>query len=172
MFLMWTDNLSVGVKYFDEDHRQLIRFINELHTAIQEVDAEGKIAAEEIEIALHRLENYFQYHCVQEEVFMDKIAYPGLAEHKQSHQYFFSTVETMSQRFRGSRNLEHASELMQFMYDWLTHHINGVDRKYGEYLRSYPVPSHFLDQPKSSITERKRLLNALVPLPKKESNAA
>jgi hemerythrin len=168
---MWTDNLSVGVKYFDEDHKQLIRFINELHAAIQDVDAEGKIAEEEIEFALHRLENYFQYHCIQEEVFMDKIAYPEIDEHRECHKNFLRQVESMSESFRGSRNPQHAAELMQFIYDWLTNHINVVDRKYGDYLRSCPLPSQFLQQPKSSIEERKRFLSALVPLQKKEDSA-
>jgi hemerythrin len=167
---MWTDNLSVGVKYFDEDHKNLIRFINELHGAIQDVDTDGKIAEEEIEIALHRLENYFQYHCIQEEVFMSKIIYPEIEDHKKSHQYFFSRVEVMSQSFRGSRNPQHAIELMQFMYDWLTNHINITDRKYGDYLRSSQISSEFFSQSKPSIEKRKRFLSTLAQLPKNKSN--
>ncbi len=169
MILMWTDQLSVGVKYFDEDHKNLIRFINELHGAIQEVDAEGKIAEDEIEIALHRLENYFQYHCIQEEVLMKKIAFPGFDEHKEKHKFFLSTVEAMSQRFRGSRNPQHAIELMQFMYDWLTNHINKEDKKYGDYLRSSRISPEFFQQSKPSIAERKHFLSTLVLLPKKEA---
>ena len=139
MILMWTDNLSVGVKYFDEDHKNLIRFINELHSAIQDVDAKGRIAEDEIEFALHRLENYFQYHCVQEEVFMSKIAYPEIDEHKKLHQYFLGKVETMSRSFCGSRKPEDANELMKFMYDWVTDHLNTADKKYSDYLRSCQI---------------------------------
>jgi hemerythrin len=172
MKLMWTDHLSVGIKYFDEDHKHLIRFINELQSAIENVDAEGRIAEDEIEIALIRLENYFQYHCVQEEIFMKKIAYPEIEEHKTHHQFFLSQVEAMSQSFRGSRKPEDAVKLMEFMYDWVTNHINNADKKYGDYLRSCKVSPEAFNQSKSSIAERKHFLSALVPLIKNESNAA
>lgn len=135
MKLMWTENLSVGVRYFDEDHKRLIRMINELHDATQNVDSSGNIPEDEIEIALHRLENYFQYHCMQEEVFMATIKYPGIAEHKQCHQEFIAKVTAMSRSFSGSRDPKHGGELMQFMYDWLTDHIHGIDKQYGEYLQ-------------------------------------
>lgn len=136
MLLMWTENLSVGVKTFDDDHKRLIRMINELHGAIEDVDAQGKIGEEEIEIALHRLENYFTTHCLREEETMAKTGYPGLVEHKQEHQMFFATVTEMAQHFRGSRDPKHASEIMQFMYDWLTDHIFVIDRKYTMHMKA------------------------------------
>jgi hemerythrin-like metal-binding protein len=136
MLLMWTENLSVGVKRFDEDHKRLIRMINELHGALQDVDAQGKIAEDEIEIALHRLENYFTTHCLQEEARMAETGYPGLEEHRQEHQKFFARVAEMSQRFRGSRDPRYATELMQFMYDWLTDHIFVIDRQYTAHLNA------------------------------------
>ncbi|MGD0547580.1 MAG: hemerythrin domain-containing protein [Terracidiphilus sp.] len=74
--------MSVGVKGFDDDHKRLIRLINELHGVIQDVDANGKIPVEEIEIALHRLENYFQYHCLQEERVMEQTGFSELRDHR------------------------------------------------------------------------------------------
>lgn len=136
MLLLWTDNLSVGIKGFDEDHRRLIRMINELHMVIQDVDANGKIPVEEIEIALHRLENYFSYHCLEEERLMEQTGYPELREHRLEHQKFFATVAEMSQRFLGSSEPAHATEVMQFMYDWLTNHIFAIDMKYSAHLRA------------------------------------
>ena len=136
MLLMWTENLSVGVKTFDDDHKRLIRMINELHGALEDVDAHGKIAEEEIVIALHRLENYFTTHCLREEKIMEQTGYSGLQEQRLEHQKFFATVAEMSQRFRGSQEPKHAADLMQFMYDWLTDHIFVIDRKYTMYLNA------------------------------------
>jgi hemerythrin len=67
---------------------------------------------------------------------MDQTGYPGLKEHRQEHQKFFAKVAEMSQRFRGSRNPKHATELMQFMYDWLTDHIFVIDRKYTAHMNA------------------------------------
>jgi hemerythrin len=164
MILMWTDNLSVGIKYFDEDHKRIVRMINELHDAILRVDASGQIAEDEIEIALHRLENYFQYHCIQEEVFMLKIAYPEIEVHKQLHRAFFEKVSAISQAFRGSRSPMHANELMQFIYEWLTDHIHITDKKYADYFATCKISPDFFQYLKSTNADRNRLLNGAVPV--------
>ncbi len=136
MLLMWTDNLSVGVKNFDDDHKRMIRMINELHGAIEDVDDAGRIAEDEVEIALHRLENYIQYHCLEEERLMEQTGYPELRDHRKEHQGFNAKIAEMALRFRGSQDPNHATELMQFMYDWLTEHIFVTDRKYSSHLQS------------------------------------
>ncbi|HEY1257334.1 MAG TPA: bacteriohemerythrin [Terracidiphilus sp.] len=134
MLLMWTDNLGVGVKAFDDDHKRLIRMINELHGVIQDVDKEGKVPVEEIEIALHRLENYFKYHCLEEERLMEQTAFPGIREHRLEHKNFFAKITEMTLRFRGSSDVKDATELMEFIYGWLTNHIFVTDRKYSSHL--------------------------------------
>jgi len=139
MLLMWTDHLSCGVEDFDDDHKRLIRMINELHGVILDVNAKGMIAEEEIEIAVHRLQNYFEYHCLQEEKVMAETSYLGLNEHKREHVIFFDTVAEMSTRFRGSADPKDAVELMQFMYDWLTNHIYATDKKFASHLHSQGI---------------------------------
>jgi hemerythrin-like metal-binding protein len=161
MILMWTDNLSVGVKYFDEDHKRLIRMINELHFEIQDAAATGKIAEDEIELALHRLENYFEYHCLQEEIFMEKVAYPGIDEHRHCHQIFFNKVAAMSCEFTGSRDPAHAIELMQFIYDWVIEHIHTIDKKYSDYLFDKKIGPADFEKFLPGTAERKRSLSNL-----------
>jgi hemerythrin len=136
MLLMWTGNLSVGVKDFDDDHKRLIRIINELHSAIQDAQLSGKVPEEEIEIALHRLENYLQYHCAREELYMANTGYPDLAEHRQEHTQFGAKIVEMRQRFHGSSSLEDAQAVMDFVYNWLTHHINVTDKKFATHMHA------------------------------------
>ncbi len=136
MLLVWTGNLSVGVKEFDDDHKRLLRMINELGAAIRAAGAHGPVEEEEIEITLHRLENYTQYHCAREEELMAKTRFPDIEDHRREHQFFFATIAEMSQRFRGSTDPRHATELMQFMYDWLTNHIYVTDMKYASHLHA------------------------------------
>jgi hemerythrin len=135
MLLMWTGNLSVGVKAFDDDHKQLIRIINELHGAIQNVNETGEIEGAEVEMALHRLENYSRGHCSREEALMEKFQYPDNLKHKQQHQEFYDRIADMTERFRGSKSPKHAEEVMQFIYSWLTNHINESDKAVSLYLR-------------------------------------
>jgi hemerythrin-like metal-binding protein len=136
MLLMWTDNLSVNIKDFDDDHKRVIRIINELHGAIQGAAATGKIAAAEMEIALHRLDNYVQRHCAQEELFMTQTGYSELEEHKKEHAKLAALIGDIQSRLRGSTDPKDAAELMQFVYDKVIDHIFVTDRKYSSYLHS------------------------------------
>jgi len=163
MILLWTDNLSVGVKYFDEDHRRLISMINELNSAVQNVDVAGSIAEDEIEIALHRLENYFEYHCLQEEVFMENIGFPELDDHRLHHRQFLEKIKSMSDAMSGSRDPLHAKDLMQFIYDWLINHVNGADKKYGEYLHSEKASRPILNNAKPGVAGRNLVLTRVAP---------
>jgi len=139
MLLMWTEKLSVGVKVLDEDHKKMIHMVNELHGAIQAADAMGQMDRQEIEIALHRLQNYTHYHFAREEALLSKTGYANLEDHKQKHQALLDALMEMSARFIGSTDPVAATELMQFMYDWLTHHVNVTDKRYTEHLNEFGI---------------------------------
>jgi hemerythrin len=139
MLIIWTDNLSVGMKAFDDDHKRLIQIINELHYLVQEGKAEGQIPLEEIEIQLHRLENYTRYHCACEEKLLAMTCYPKLAEHKLEHENLIAKIADMSERFKGSTCPSDAEELMNFAYEWVRDHISSTDKEYAEHLRSFDL---------------------------------
>jgi len=136
---MWTGNLSVGIEGFDEDHKRLIQMLNELHRAAERQDASGKMDCEEIEIALHRLENYTKYHCTQEEYVMAETGYPDLESHQAEHKKLIAMIADMEARFRGSTSPAHAEELMQVIYGWIINHVNLTDKKYSGYLNARGV---------------------------------
>lgn len=135
MLLIWTDNLSVGIKAFDDDHKRMIRIINELHHEVVEGKIRGKVSPEEIEIQLHRLQNYTIYHCALEEKVLEVTGYPNLEAHKQEHAELIAKIADMSLRFRRSTNPADAEEIMNFAYEWLRDHIFTQDREYVEHLR-------------------------------------
>jgi hemerythrin-like metal-binding protein len=136
---MWTEDLSVGIKDFDDDHKRVVRIINELHGAIQDAAVTGKIERVAIELALHRLENYLQYHCAQEELLMGQTGYPELEEHKKEHLKLTVLIADMQERFHGSTDPKDAAEITRFVFDWLIDHILVTDMKYSEYLHSKGV---------------------------------
>lgn len=146
MLLLWTDNLSVGIDQFDDDHKRLIAIINELHCSIQAARAKGAIDKEEIEIVLHRLQNYIRYHCDREELFMAKTEYPELDSHRKEHRRLEARIADMAERFRDSTNPEHAAEIMQFIFDWVTNHIFVYDRQYSSHLRANGLFDDLVDE--------------------------
>jgi hemerythrin len=137
MALMWTQNLSVGIKQFDDDHKTLIRFVNELQSEIQDARAKGIIDPVEIEVIFHRMENYAKWHFSSEEKAMEKTCFPGLEEHRAQHQKFIATVTKMSARCLGSNDLKHADEIVQFIHAWITDHVYQMDGKYVDHLHKH-----------------------------------
>lgn len=133
--VMWTDELSVGIKRFDDDHKRFVRLINQLSLVLEHADENGQIPGEEIDITLHELENYFFGHCFREEQVMAKAGYPGLEEQHEQHQEFITKVRELAFHCQGSTNAKHGLELLQFMYNWLNSHIAVSDRKYMQHLR-------------------------------------
>ena len=94
-FIEWKDSYSIGVEKVDEDHRQLVDVINELHAAITRAHGRDSIeaAVDELETMLDMVDELIDYatdHFAWEEEYMLKYAYSGYAEMKQAHQQFMS----------------------------------------------------------------------------------
>lgn len=130
MLLVWTENLSVMIKELDDDNKKLIKVINELHHAMLEAGASGQVEAVEIEIALHRLGNYSKVHFDREEKILALADHADLATNQEAHREMVQTIAEMKVRFHNSTDLRHASELMNFAYDWLTNHVYVTDRRW------------------------------------------
>lgn len=134
MLLVWTENLSVKVQELDDDHKKLIKVINELHYAILGGGSSGEVDAVEIEIALHRLENYARVHFDREEKILAAAAHADLEAQREAHRNMVLAVAEMTVRFHESTKSRHASELMNFAYEWLTNHVYVADRRWAEQL--------------------------------------
>ena len=76
---LWSDSeLSVGNSLMDNDHRQMVKLINDLFLAMEE--HEGKVVLARL---LGDLIKFTQDHFKREEELMQRIRYPEYAHHKQ-----------------------------------------------------------------------------------------
>lgn len=131
--LEWTDDLSVGIEEIDEQHRELVRLLNQLHTAIWE--KHGTDACIEI---LDKLVEYTRVHFAVEESLMRILGYPDYAPHRHEHENLISQVVELQRKLKsGEANV--SFELMHFLKNWLTHHIMGTDKAYAPYFLSKGV---------------------------------
>lgn len=122
--ITWNQSLSVGVEIIDKEHKVLVDTLNDLHDAMmkgQAKDVTGPI--------LRNLLEYTRNHFSHEEAMLAKAGYTGLETHKLQHRELTRKVEGYIDRFeRGDITL--SLHLMQFLRDWLTRHIQKVDRQY------------------------------------------
>jgi hemerythrin len=127
----WQDRYAVGVTEIDEQHRRLIAAINDFYTGLQ-----YDRSREALTKLLRFLIDYIDMHFKTEEVFMERHAYPGFAEHKRQHQGFVSRVSQMAERYL-SGNLLLSLEVTRFLRQWLTEHILGTDKELGLFLTAH-----------------------------------
>jgi len=87
---------------------------------------------------LKKLVSYTQEHFSAEEAMLTKASYPGLAEHKLKHSALIKQVQEYVTQFEqggGSVNIQ----LLNFLRDWLSNHIQKVDHEYTAWLNSHGV---------------------------------
>lgn len=126
--LTWNEGLSVKVGQFDREHKELVNLINKLHDAMKA--GQGKNAIGE---TLNGLIKYTREHFAAEERLMKLHGYPIYEKHKQEHNHLTMTVLDLQKGYlEGSVPL--SQTVMTFLKDWLTGHIQGMDKEYGPYL--------------------------------------
>ncbi len=129
--MTWNEKMSVGVKVLDDDHKRLVALVNELHDALKTghgKDALGKI--------LDSLVTYTKSHFAREEQFFARRNYPDSAAHKKEHDDLTNQVLQVQAKFNSGASTGLSLQVMNFLRDWLTNHIQGSDKKYGPYLNS------------------------------------
>ena len=128
-FITWDDNLySMGQPTVDGQHRRLFDLINQLHDATQAGKGNEAVGA-----VLGSLIDYVNVHFAAEERLMAACGYPGLEAHRQDHARLTQRVLELQQRFQQGHAIA-AVQLLDFLGEWLSSHIQCSDRKYVSFL--------------------------------------
>lgn len=131
--IVWSDDLSVKVSKSDEQHKVLIKLINDLHEAM----LKGK-SKEIISEILKSLIDYTVIHFNEEEALLEKYNYPDLAVQKKAHGFFVQKVSEFQEGYKKNK-FGLSIEIMDFLSDWLQKHINGIDKNYSAFLNEKGV---------------------------------
>jgi len=126
--MKWESRLTVGIKQFDDHHKELIRIISELRESKK--SGENHVYLKNL---LFELLSYTKYHFTAEERLMEKHNYQQMNEHKLEHKKLTEQVEQFLERYSdGTSDLD--EQLFEFLKRWLFEHILETDKKLGEYL--------------------------------------
>lgn len=130
----WTPDLDSGIALVDEQHKILVRCINELHEANSRKDfaAEGKI--------IEDLIRYTVEHFTDEERLMDEAGYPLSKQHKAIHQRFVSKVGEMQQSHQAGQDI--GQTLLDVLHSWLFTHISHHDRGFIAVVQKHLAARH------------------------------
>ncbi len=124
----WDESFMVGIAEIDRQHKLLVDIVNELY-----YEASQKRGHEMLGRILAGLVEYTKTHFTYEEGLMAMHGYPDLEAHQAKHKKLVARV--MEFQGRVTANDESVlEELLQFLKDWLAHHIQGTDKKYVPFL--------------------------------------
>lgn len=130
-FIDWTDDMSVGIKQFNDDHKDLIKFLNDLHAGLI-----SKVGISQMSYILDGLIDYTVKHFKNEERYMVKYSYPQYEKHRAEHEGLLRKVEEFKGRLE-SGETSFSVELMGFLKKWLVEHIQGSDMEYKEFFKQF-----------------------------------
>lgn len=129
--LEWDESLETRIPHIDEQHRGLVKLINDLDQSLQEGTA-GLLVSN----VLQELMRYVKDHFEDEEQFMLRHAFPDLPAHRKEHDLFVTRLKDIHANFLDGDAL--SSNILDFLKGWLVHHIRGTDQVYVAFINGTP----------------------------------
>ena len=131
--MTWSSKHSVGVEELDHQHRALMKVLNELHAA----SMRGK-AREVAGPLIRQIVSIANEHFAAEERLMESTGFPGLASHRVKHRELAGKIaEFVARHEKGDTTVY--TQLLYFMRDWLTSHMQTEDQEYAPWLSAHGV---------------------------------
>jgi hemerythrin len=127
----WKNEYAVGQPDIDSQHKRLFQLSDALHAAM--TAGKGK---EVVSQTLGDLIAYTKHHFAAEEKLMQKSNYHDYPHHKDLHDKLTAQVVQFQNEFLAGRSAV-TIQLLQFLKDWLQHHIGETDRKVALYLTQH-----------------------------------
>ena len=124
LMLNWDSSYSVGVKELDEQHKEMIVFINDLEVALGISDNRAAVVK-----VLNGLVGYTKEHFATEELYFRQFDYKKTDDHIQEHIELIAEVEKLVYQFEIGESFD-IKKAMDFLKTWLVEHILGADQEY------------------------------------------
>jgi hemerythrin len=124
----WTDEFSVKIFIFDEEHKHLVSLLN----SFEEAMLEGKVK-EILVDTITELSDYSKIHFKHEEEAMKKYHFPEITAHVKEHNDFIDKLHDIQDQFsKGSITL--SLSIYNFIVNWILNHVLKTDKNYSEFL--------------------------------------
>lgn len=127
--VQWTPKLETGIQLIDDQHKSLCNLINGLHSAMVKRDSNSEMLK-----LIRALKDYTVLHFNTEEQYFEHSPYPDTDKHKAVHRKFEGKVQEFEDAFnQGTATV--SMDVLNFLKDWLIHHIEGTDHGYVKYVK-------------------------------------
>ncbi|MFZ2889340.1 bacteriohemerythrin [Sulfuricurvum sp.] len=121
----WNEHFATGLSTIDDQHRKLVKILNDLATNVAfNADSEA------LNAIFDELTDYTLYHFQTEEVIWHQyLPYDPLdSEHQNVHQQFVTVAMKFKEEQKNKPLIELAKEALEYLARWLASHILETDR--------------------------------------------
>lgn len=126
----WTDELATGMKKVDDQHKELIKMVNDLHDALSK--GKGK---EIVGKTINFLSDYVVDHFKTEEKLMLDYNYSGYLIHKSQHEQFIKEFGDLVKEVNAATAASFlAIRVQRSIVQWLINHIMNVDKHMARFI--------------------------------------
>jgi len=127
--IQWTRDLEIGLPEIGDDPKTLLTYLTDLFLAC--AASQGPAV---LKNTLGLVQLYTREHFVLEEDLMRKMGFSGLDEHRSAHTDLISKLDDLIDEFNTGASHELSNKTLQFLEDWLLHHILIDDKKFGKHV--------------------------------------
>lgn len=130
----WKDSYNCGVKRIDDEHKRLFEIGESVYELIineNHVDYFGDVLN-----LIEDLKEYTVYHFEDEERIMQLYDYPEYKSQKIAHDAFINRIESLNLEELDEDIQKSVLKLLDFIYEWISEHILGMDLKIKDYFES------------------------------------
>ncbi|MCC6713638.1 MAG: hemerythrin family protein [Gammaproteobacteria bacterium] len=126
----WDEKYCVGLPEIDDEHRNLVMSVNELHAAIV-----ARMDRGEIKGFFAKVNREVSAHFEHEERLMHEHQYQGYAEHRADHQRLLEDIGDIATDFAdGVFDYDPDKVLGQRLTEWFVAHVRKYDAPMCEFL--------------------------------------
>lgn len=137
-YLVWTDELEIGIGVIDGQHRRIVDYINQLY------DSSDCSDRQTVARVIADLVDYTYSHFAFEETLMEEAGYEFLSVHQQTHRAFSNRLGVLKQQFDEGGDV--TATLSALLKIWLVEHIMHDDQSYAGHVRERMLRIEAKDQ--------------------------
>ena len=127
----WDESLNTGIRWIDEQHKQLLKCIEDMLNALIE-----KKCQENVKPLVTFLSDYVHTHFNTEQSHMIRYNYPKFLIHKVQHMEFSIKLKEMEKQYALSgSSRELAMEIEKELWGWYKTHICKFDKDFSKFLQ-------------------------------------
>lgn len=132
MHFVWKDEFSINIREIDNQHKRLFEIGRKITDLV--LSNNSNLDTKEVVLIFNELKAYTKYHFKYEEEHMLKSDYPFYETHKNQHEMLIKRILDIESSSSGNMTNETLMVLIDFVFEWIIHHILKSDIKYKEYI--------------------------------------